>query len=200
MKTVIITIVSVGLVGFIAYNFKTVKNLFEKKDKILMNIDNEHKGSLYDFTVEDIAGNSVDLSAYKGKPVVIMNVASKCGFTPQYEDWENFYKEYGDKVEVLGFPANNFMGQEPGTNEEIAEFCQLTYGVTFPMFSKVDVIGENKAPLYQWLTQKDLNGWNDQEPTWNFCKYVVDAEGNLTHFFASKITPDNEEFRQAVGL
>lgn len=200
MKTAIITIVSVSLAGFLAYNFKTIKNLFEKKDKILMNIDNEHKGSLYDFTVDDIAGNPVDLSAYKGKPVVIMNVASKCGYTPQYEDWEQFYKEYGDKVEVLGFPANNFMGQEPGTNEEIAEFCQLTYGVTFPMFSKVDVVGENKSPLYQWLTQKDLNGWNDQEPTWNFCKYVIDAEGNLTHFFASKITPDNEEFRQAVGL
>ena len=126
--------------------------------------------------------------------------ASKCGFTKQYADWEAFFEKHGDKVVVLGFPANNFGGQEPGTNEEIAEFCQKNYGVSFPMFEKIEVVGENQHPLYKWLSTKSLNGWNDKAPTWNFCKYVVDEKGNLTHFFASKIKPDDKEFLEAVGL
>lgn len=201
MKVAFITVLSLGFIGFLAYNLKTIKNIFNKKDTVLMsNNQSDHKGSLYDYTMDDIKGDPVKLSDYKGKYVVVLNVASKCGFTPQYADWEKFYEEYGEKVAVLGFPANNFMSQEPGSNEEIAEFCQLNYGVTFKMFSKIDVIGENKAPLYKWLTQKELNGWNNQEPTWNFCKYVIDPQGNLTHFFASKIKPDDAEFRKAVGL
>ncbi len=157
--------------------------------------------SLYDFKVKSLVGNkTVDLSQYKGKKVVILNVASKCGYTKQYADWEKFNKEHGDKVVVLGFPSNNFGGQEPGTSEEIATFCSATYGVTFPMFEKVEVKGEAKAPLYKWLSSKDLNGWNDKEPTWNFCKYVVDEKGKLTNFFASKILPTDPEFLKAVGL
>ena len=157
--------------------------------------------SLYDFKVKSLVGNkTVDLSQYKGKKVVILNVASKCGYTKQYADWEKFNKEHGDKVVVLGFPSNNFGGQEPGTSEEIATFCSATYGVTFPMFEKVEVKGEAKAPLYKWLSSKDLNGWNDKEPSWNFCKYVVDEKGKLTNFFASKILPTDPEFLKAVGL
>ena len=201
MKTTILIVVALGALVFISCNFSTVKSLFSKKNAIAMNdSQQDHKGSLYDFTVEDLQGNPVKLSDYKGKPVVLINVASKCGFTPQYADWQKFHEQYGDKVVVLGFPANNFMSQEPGSDEEIAEFCQKNYGVTFKMFSKVDVKGEAKAPLYKWLSEKNLNGWNDKEPTWNFCKYVVDKNGNLTHFFESKITPDNEDFRKSVGV
>jgi glutathione peroxidase len=103
-------------------------------------------------------------------------------------------------VAVLGFPANDFMSQEPGSSEEIAEFCQKNYGVTFKMFEKVTVTGKDKAPLYDWLSKKELNGWNNQEPTWNFCKYLINKEGKLTHFFESKITPNNPEFLKAVGI
>ncbi len=142
----------------------------------------------------------IDFQQFKGKKVVLLNVASKCGYTPQYADWEAFYKEHGENIVVLGFPANNFMGQEPGTNEEIASFCQKNYGVTFQMFEKVSVKGDDQAPLYQWLSQKDKNGWNDKEPSWNFCKYVVNEKGELTNFFASGIKPDDAEFRTAVGL
>lgn len=156
--------------------------------------------SLYDFTVKSIEGKPVALSQYKGKKVVILNVASKCGFTPQYADWEKFYKEHKDKVVVLGFPANNFKEQEPGSNEEIASFCQKNYGVTFPMFEKVDVLGDKQAPLYAWLSNPALNGWNDKVPSWNFCKYVVNEQGQLTHFFPSKVKPDDAEFRKAIGI
>ena len=159
------------------------------------------KQTLYDFKVKSLVGNkTVDLGKYKGKKVVILNVASKCGFTKQYADWEKFNKEHGDKVVVLGFPANNFNGQEPGTNEEIATFCSATYGVTFPMFEKVSVLGDDQAPIYKWLSTKELNGWNDKVPTWNFCKYVVNEKGELTNFFASKILPTDPEFMKAVGI
>ena len=156
--------------------------------------------SLFDFTMKSIDGKTVPLKGFQGKKVIILNTASKCGYTPQYADWEKFYKEHGSKVIVLGFPANNFGGQEPGQNEDIATFCQKNYGVTFPLFEKIDVVGENQHPLYKWLSSKDLNGWNDKAPTWNFCKYVVDENGKLTHFFASGVKPDNAEFRKAVGL
>lgn len=156
--------------------------------------------SLYDFTVTSLDGKPVALKKYEGKKVVILNTASKCGFTPQYADWEKFYKEHGDKIVVLGFPANNFMSQEPGSNSEIASFCQKNYGVTFPMFEKVSVKGDDKSPLYAWLTTKSLNGWNDQEPSWNFCKYVINEKGELANFFNSKVKPDDAEFKKAVSL
>ena len=160
----------------------------------------ENKGSLYDFSLKSLDGKEIDLSAYKGKKVVLLNVASKCGFTPQYADWEAFHEAHGDKVVVLGFPANNFGGQEPGTADDIQDFCQKNYGVSFQMFDKIDVIGANQHPLYQWLSKKDLNGWNDQAPTWNFCKYVVDENGHVSNFFASKILPTDPAFLAAVGL
>lgn len=201
MKTMFIVGAVIAVALLISWNFGLIKSIFLKKDKMVMiDMAQEHKGSLYDFTLDDLEGNPVKLADYKGKPVVLINVASKCGFTKQYADWQKFHEEYGSKVVILGFPANNFGSQEPGSNEEIAEFCQKNYGVTFKIFSKLDVTGEDKAPLYKWLSKKELNGWNDKEPTWNFCKYVVDKNGNLTHFFESKITPDNEEFRKAVGV
>lgn len=158
------------------------------------------KGSFYDFKMKSLDGKqTVDFSQYKGKKVVVLNTASACGYTPQYADWEKFYKANKDKVVVLGFPANNFKNQESGTNEEIGAFCQKNYGVTFPMFEKISVLGDDQAPLYKWLSTKDLNGWNDKVPTWNFCKYLINERGELVSFFGSKVKPDSEEFLAALA-
>lgn len=177
--------------------------LFADKSEVKIRPENAAvvKTTLYDFKAKSLIGEKeINFSKYKGKKVVILNVASKCGYTPQYADWQAFHKKYGKKIVVLGFPANNFGGQEPGSEEDIATFCQKNYGVTFQMFDKVDVVGENQVPLYKWLSDKSLNGWNDKAPTWNFCKYVVNEKGQLTHFFASKVKPTDEEFLKAVGL
>lgn len=139
--------------------------------------------SIYDFKIRSIDGDLIDFSRYKGKNLLIVNVASKCGYTPQYADLEKLHENYGDKVVVLGFPANNFGNQEPGTNAEIAEFCQKNYGVKFQMFEKISVKGDDQHPLYKWLKEK-----TGQEPTWNFCKYLVKPDGTVK-FFPSKVKP-----------
>ena len=149
--------------------------------------------SFYDFRMKDIDGNVVDFSQYKGKKVLVVNVASKCGYTPQYAELQELNERYGDQVVILGFPANNFGGQEPGSNEDIKQFCTENYGVTFQMFDKVSVKGVDKHPLYRWLSDKDLNGWNDKEPSWNFCKYFIDENGELKKFFPSSVKPLDEE-------
>jgi glutathione peroxidase len=154
--------------------------------------------SIYDFKLNDIDGNEVDFSQFKGKKLLLVNVASKCGYTPQYADLQKLNEEHGDDVVILGFPANNFGGQEPGTNEDIKQFCSANYGVTFQMFDKISVKGTDKHPLYRWLSDKDLNGWNDKEPTWNFCKYFIDENGELIKFFPSSVSPMDEEIIQLV--
>lgn len=155
--------------------------------------------SIYDFNLRSIDGEDISLSQFKGKKIIILNVASECGYTPQYADWERFYKANSDKAVVLGFPCNQFMGQEPGDNKAIKAFCEKNYGVTFPIFEKTDVKGDKKSPLYAWLTDKNQNGWNDKEPSWNFCKYLINEKGELVEFFASKITPDNPEFKATLA-
>ncbi|MBN8676769.1 MAG: glutathione peroxidase [Chitinophagales bacterium] len=155
--------------------------------------------SFYQLQANSLDGKSVSLDQFKGKKIIVLNVASKCGYTPQYADWEKFYQSHKDEAVVLGFPSNNFMGQEPGSAEEIAEFCQKNYGVSFPMFEKVDVKGSDISLVYQWLTDPAKNGWNKQEPSWNFCKYLINEKGELTHFFASKVTPESPEFKEAFG-
>jgi glutathione peroxidase len=201
MKSIII-FVSLSLVTlFGMFNFKLLKNIFSKKNKHYeMSGSAFAKGSLYTFTMNGIDGKPVSLEKYKGKKVVIINVASKCGFTPQYADWQKFHDTHGEKVVVLGFPANDFMKQEPGSNSEIAGFCQKNYGVTFQMFEKIDVTGGKQHELFKWLSSKELNGWNNNAPTWNFCKYVINEKGELTHFFESNIKPNNSEFKKAVGI
>jgi len=153
----------------------------------------EEKGSIYDFTMESIDGQEISLSKYKGSKILIVNTASECGFTPQYEGLQELNKMHGDKVVILGFPANNFGGQEPGTDLEIKTFCQANYGVTFQMFSKISVKGDDMHPLYQWLSDKNMNGWNDQAPKWNFCKYLVNEKGELVKYFASGVDPMGDE-------
>ncbi len=152
----------------------------------------------YTFKVRSLDGVEVNLEQFKGKKIVVLNTASACGYTPQYADWEAFYKENKEKVIVLGFPCNQFAGQESGTNAEIKTFCQKNYGVTFPIFEKVDVKGSGQADIYKWLTDKAQNGWCDKAPSWNFCKYLINEKGELVEFFASSIKPDNAEFLAAV--
>lgn len=154
--------------------------------------------SFFQFKVNALDGEPVSLEQFRGKKIVVLNVASKCGYTPQYADWEKFYRENSERVVVLGFPCNDFMAQEPGSAAEIAEFCQKNYGVTFPMFEKVHVKGAEKAPIYRWLTDPAQNGWNSQEPTWNFSKYLLDENGQLMHFFGPKVKPDSPEFLAAI--
>lgn len=154
----------------------------------------EPMGSIHDFTVQDIDENDFDLQQLKGKKVLIVNTASKCGFTPQYEQLEEIYQEYkNDNFTIIGFPANNFMSQEPGSNEDIKEFCSLNYGVTFPMMSKISVDGNDIHPLYQYLTNKSENGVVDSEVKWNFQKYLINEEGQIEHVFFSKTLPNDPE-------
>lgn len=149
--------------------------------------------SIYDFKVEALDGQTIDFAKYKGKKILIVNTASKCGYTTQYEGLEALYKKYQDKLVIVGFPANNFGGQEPGTNTEIGEFCKKNYGVTFPMAAKVSVKGDDKAPIFKWLTSKSENGVLDAEIGWNFGKFLLDENGHLLSYFPSKVTPMSEE-------
>ncbi|MEO6882690.1 MAG: glutathione peroxidase [Bacteroidia bacterium] len=154
--------------------------------------------SFYDFKMKSLDGDTIDFSRYKGKKILIVNTASKCGFTPQYADLEKLHEQYGDKVVILGFPANNFAHQEPGTSSDIKSFCAKNYGVKFQMFEKISVKGDDQCALYKWLSHKELNGWNDQAPTWNFCKYLINEKGELVKFFSSTVTPMSPEIIAAI--
>ena len=150
--------------------------------------------SFYDFTVKDINNNDFPFSQLKGKKVMIVNTASKCGNTPQYADLEKLYKKYNSQgFVIIGFPANNFLSQEPGTNKEIQEFCTKNYGVTFPMMSKISVKGDDIHPLYNWLTNKSLNGTEDSEVKWNFQKYLISETGQVVAVIAPRESPDSKE-------
>ena len=154
---------------------------------------------MYEFTMKDIDGNDVKLDAYKGKVALIVNTASKCGLTPQYEGLQKIYDKYRDQgFVVLGFPANNFMGQEPGTEKEIKEFCDLNYKVTFPMFSKISVKGEDQHPLYTYLTNERSNPGMDGDITWNFEKFLADRNGNIIARFSPKVTPEDPVVVSAI--
>jgi glutathione peroxidase len=146
--------------------------------------------SFYDLKAKTIDGKDLSFSDLKGKKVLVVNTASKCGYTPQYEDLEKLYKEYKDKgLVIIGFPANNFGRQEPGTNTEIEEFCKKNYGVTFQMMEKIDVKGDDMHPVYKWLTEKSLNGKMDSSVKWNFQKYMIDEKGNLVDVAYSNDKP-----------
>jgi glutathione peroxidase len=152
------------------------------------------QNSFYNFTVEDIQGNEYALAQLKGKKVLVVNTASKCGFTPQYEGLEKLYREYGgENFVILGFPSNDFMRQEPGTNEEIATFCSIKYDVSFPMMSKISVKGKHMHPLYKWLTSASENGLENSKVSWNFQKYLIDENGKLVGHFSPKKKPESPE-------
>ena len=168
---------------------------FKAKTKnIILNTNNiAPKKSFYELEAISIDGEKISFDQYKNKKILIVNVASKCGYTYQYEGLQKLQDIYQDKVIVLGFPANDFFNQEPGSNEEIEEFCEINFGITFQMFEKTTTKGKKQSPVYQWLTNKDFNGWNAQRPTWNFCKYLVNEKGELVGFFDSKVKPLSEE-------
>lgn len=155
--------------------------------------------SVLDFKMKDIDGNDVKLKKYKGNVLLVVNTASKCGYTPQYEGLQATYTKYKDKgFYVLGFPANNFKGQEPGSDTEIKDFCTLKYNVTFPMFSKISVLGEDQHPLYKFLTSKETDPNFAGDITWNFNKFLVDRKGNIVARFTSKDTPQSDAITQAI--
>ncbi len=160
--------------------------------------NNKIPASIYDFKVESLDGGTIDFSAFKGKKIMIVNTASKCGYTPQYEDLQAMYEKYKGKLVIVGFPANDFMHQEPGTNEEIAGFCKKNYGVTFPMAAKISVKGDDMAPIYHWLTEKDYNKYDNTSVKWNFQKYLIDEKGNLVAMFSPKEKPNSAEVIAAI--
>src|SRR5690554_5270708 len=145
---------------------------------------NEDTMSIYDFKAQSIDGQTIAFSAYRGKKLLIVNTASECGYTPQYAGLQELHEKYGDKLRIIGFPADNFGGQEPGSNQEIAQFCEKNYGVTFQLFSKVEVVGAQQHPLYKFLKAQ-----TGKEPTWNFCKYLVSEDGSEITFYPSAVKP-----------
>jgi glutathione peroxidase len=150
--------------------------------------------NFHSFTVKTIDGDEISLEQFKGKKVLVVNTASKCGFTPQYEDLQRLFEEYGgDDFTIVGFPANNFLKQEPGTNEEIKEFCSINYGVTFPMMEKISVKGKDINPLYDWLTKEENNGVMDAKVSWNFQKFMIDENGKLVDMVSPKGKPYDEK-------
>ena len=160
-----------GLAGFLVSKFSKGKK-------------SDISGSIYDFKMKSLNGEEVDFSQFKNKNLLIVNTASKCGFTPQLKDLEILHEKFGSNVTILGFPSNNFLWQEPGSNQEIAEFCQINYGVKFQMFEKISVKGNDMAPLYKWLEAK-----SGEVVSWNFCKYLINKKGDVEGFYSSKVNP-----------
>lgn len=180
MSTIIFTVLFALLNIVIASDNSSKKNMGDKME------------SVYEFTVKDIKGNDLSLSKYKGKVLLIVNVASKCGYTRQYSGLQNIYEKYKDKgFEILAFPCNDFGGQEPGSNEEIAEFCSVNFNVTFPIFDKVKVLGNEKSPLFKFLTDRIQS--NSGDINWNFEKFLISKNGNIVNRFKSSVEPESEE-------
>ncbi len=184
----------VALIGlFISCNAQDKKS-DEKKGTIEKSTKSEKMNTIYNYTFEDINGDQFNFADLKGKKVLIVNTASKCGFTKQYETLEAIYQKYKDQnFVVVGFPSDNFMGQEFDDNAEIAKFCKLNYGVTFPLMTKSDVKGENQNEVFKFLTEKKLNGKEDATVGWNFHKFLINSDGTLEADFPSKVTPDSPE-------
>ncbi|HTF18172.1 MAG TPA: glutathione peroxidase [Chryseolinea sp.] len=182
IKPVVLVGIVMGLAAFIS-------------NKLRPDGGHDLPASLYDVKMKALDGTDIDFSKYKGKHLLIVNTASKCGYTPQYADLEKLHETYGDRVVVLGFPANNFLWQEPGSNDEIATFCEKNYGVSFQMFEKISVKGRDQHPLYQWLKKK-----TGHSPSWNFCKYVVSPDGERVSFFSSKVTPMSKEILKTLEI
>lgn len=149
--------------------------------------------SIHTYKVDGLSSGEINFADFKGKKILVVNTASECGFTGQYEDLQKLYETYKDKLVVVGFPANNFGGQEPGSNEEIKQFCQLNYGVTFPMAAKVSVVGDDTAPIFKFLTDKNLNGVMDATIKWNFTKFLLDEKGQLIDYYASATLPMSDD-------
>lgn len=190
MKNFLLSISSLFM--FACFGGKKVYTVDETTKEKLTTMDNLK--SIYEFKVETISGDTLDLATLKGKKVLIVNTASKCGLTPQFEQLEALYQQYKDQnFVIIGFPSNDFMGQDPGTNEEIAEFCQLNYGVSFPMMAKIVVKGKDKHPLYQYLTEKAHNQIDDFDIEWNFQKFLINENGTIDKVVSPRTLPNTPE-------
>lgn len=188
MKRVFIFILSVLAI---------VQSCAQKKSEVSKQKTKELMGkNIYDYKVESLDGKEINFADFKGKKILIVNTASECGFTPQYEGLEELYQKYKEQLVIIGFPANNFGGQEPGSNQEIASFCQRNYGVTFPMAAKVSVKGDDTAPIFKYLTEKELNGVKNVDILWNFTKFLLDENGKLIDSFVSTTKPTDEAITQ----
>lgn len=165
----------------------------------LFGSDKKVPASIYDYKVKAIDGGEIDFAQYKGKKILIVNTASLCGLTPQFDELEQLYRAHKDKLVIVGFPANSFMFQEPGSDEKIATMCRTKYDVTFPMASKVSVKGRHKAPIYVWLTHKEYNRLEDNSVKWNFQKYLIDETGKLVAIFSPTTTPMSPEIIAAIN-
>ena len=172
-----------------------ITKLTGRNTKILANTKNMQPGqSIYDLNVQLNNGNSLPLQTYKGKKLMLVNTASNCGYTNQYEDLQKLYQQFSNNLEIIAFPANDFKEQEKGNDEEIAQFCKVNFGVTFPLAKKSVVVkSEAQNDIFKWLTNKNKNGWNDQPPSWNFSKYLLNEKGELTHYFDPSVSPLSEE-------
>jgi len=163
-----------------------------------LSFSTQTSSTVYDFSLTGIDGKEININAFKGKKILFVNVASKCGYTPQYEGLQKLYEQNRENLVIIGLPCNQFMRQEPGSSEEIQAFCTKNYGVTFPITEKVNVKGDKIHPLYNWLTRKELNGVEDSKVKWNFQKYLINEEGNLIQVFGSKVKPLAEEITVAI--
>ena len=154
--------------------------------------------SFYDLEANTIDNEEIMMSQFKGKKILIVNVASECGYTPQYENLQKLYQNNYNNLYILAFPSNDFLNQEPGSSSEIKEFCKVNFGIKFDIFEKVSVNGENIHPIYNWLSNKELNGWNSQKPSWNFNKYLIDENGNLIGYWGAAIDPLSDEILSKI--
>ncbi len=187
LKLIIVLVIAI-ISALLIYSFSSKKAVMETLP------------SIYDqkIDISDIDGNAIDLGQFKGKKVLFVNVASKCGFTPQYSELQQLHEKYSDKLTVIGLPCNQFSNQEPGTHEEIKEFCSVNYGVSFLITEKIDVKGDDQHPIYQWLTDKSKNGNKSSEVRWNFQKYILDEEGRLIDFFYSITKPMSSKITELL--
>ena len=190
--------ITAGMIIFLAIGTALLLVGFSAKKSDDSSKKSKAIASFYDLKATSIDGEEISFEKYKGKKVLIVNTASSCGYTYQYEGLQKLNDIYGNDVEVLGFPANDFLFQERGSDSDIADFCEKNYGVTFQMFSKITTKGRNQSPVYTWLTNKDLNGWNEKKPTWNFCKYLIDENGNLVEFFDKSVKPMSKEITELL--
>ncbi|MCX6296415.1 MAG: glutathione peroxidase [Bacteroidetes bacterium] len=174
------------LIYFLLKSFSP-KKVFSKPKNSSMP---ENTRSFYNFQLRSIDGKEIDFSTYKGKKVLVVNTASECGYTPQYDELQKLHEKYGDNITVLAFPTNNFGKQEPGTNSEIVTFCKKNFNSTFQLFEKIDI---TKNELYKWLSDKNQNGWNTELPKWNFCKYMINEKGELLNYYSSAVSPLSDE-------
>ena len=188
---------------------KLAYKLLMLKGRLFISTKDEKKNTLevlpnasfYKLETLTNSGKKINLSAYKGKKIILVNTASNCGYTAQYNELENLYTQYKNKLIILAFPANDFMNQESGSDKNIAEFCHHNFGISFPIMQKSSVVkGGSQNPVYTWLSSVAGNGWCSQQPSWNFCKYIINEEGSLTHYFSQNISPLSNRFIKALAL